>query len=118
MARLSEHFVEEEFRCRDGCGWSGVAPLLVERLERLRALIKKPIPIRSGRRCPVHNTRVDGASRSRHVYGDAADIPKELGVTVRQAREVGFTGIGKNRDGQVIHVDVRPKRGAPVIWTY
>lgn len=113
----SVHFRAREFACKDKCGWVGVSPLLVRRLELLRRELGKPVPISSGRRCPVHNAAVGGASRSRHVYGDAVDIPQALGVTEALARRVGFTGIGKQRNGIVTHVDVRPARTVTV-WVY
>jgi zinc D-Ala-D-Ala carboxypeptidase len=116
MSRLSPHFHSREFACKDGCGWLAVDPLLVVRLEQLRQRLGRPITIVSGRRCPVHNRRVGGAERSRHVHGDAADIPASLMVTERQARDVGFTGIGKNSRGWVVHVDVRP--GKVIVWNY
>lgn len=117
MTRLSPHFDSREFSCKDGCGWQAVDPLLIERLEILRSALKMPIRITSGRRCPVHNRNVLGALRSRHVYGDAADIPRTLRVTVAQAREAGFTGIGHLASGYVVHVDVRPQRNVTV-WSY
>lgn len=110
------HFRESEFACKDGCGLLVVKPLLLLRLEELRAVIGKPITIVSGFRCCPHNTRVGGASRSRHTVGEAADIPAQLGVTQRQAVRCGFTGIGLRR-GVVVHVDVRPTR-EPVTWDY
>lgn len=114
----TKHFDESEFRCKDGCGLLVVKPLLLERLEQLRAVIGTPIPIVSGFRCCEHNKNVGGASRSRHTVGEAADIPKALRVTRRQAERVGFTGIGIDGDsGWVVHVDVRPQRDVTV-WHY
>jgi zinc D-Ala-D-Ala carboxypeptidase len=113
---LSRHFDRSEFRCKDGCGWVAVEPLLVRRLEALRTALRKPIRIVSGRRCPVHNVAVHGASRSRHVYGDGADIDPALRVSVDLAKRIGFTGIGVHRSGYVSHVDTRP--GSVTVWKY
>lgn len=75
----------------------------------------KPLAIVSGVRCPPHNAAVDGARRSRHQSGEAADIRTGL-VTVTMAKKAGFTGIGvKGR--WVTHVDVRRVKEAQV-WTY
>lgn len=115
---MTKHFKESEFRCKDECGLLVVKPLLLERLEQLRAAIGRPIPIVSGFRCCVHNTNVGGAGRSRHTVGEAADIPKALRVTVHQAKAAGFTGIGIDGDSQfVTHVDVRPQRFITT-WVY
>lgn len=114
----TKHFQESEFRCKDGCGLLVVKPLLLERLEELRAKIGKPIPIVSGFRCCEHNKNVGGATRSRHTVGEAADIPKALRVTKRQAEDAGFTGIGIDQaSGIVVHVDVRAQRNVTT-WTY
>lgn len=80
----------------------------------LRYAIKRPIPIRSGYRCPVHNRQVGGAEDSQHVYAAAADIPAGL-ATLSVAREVGFTGVGR-RGRWAVHVDVRD--GGFVTWEY
>lgn len=116
MGTASAHFGWSEFACRDGCGWRRVDKRLLQGLEKLREELGRPIRIVSGRRCPEHNASVGGASRSRHVYGDAADIPSSLGVRKALAIKCGFTGIGL-RDGIVVHVDTRPT-AEPQVWTY
>lgn len=75
---LSEHFSKAEFAC-NCCGRlhpSGTMPpqSLVNDLEALRAHFGKPVNINSGYRCPSHNAAVDGATSSRHMEGDAADV--------------------------------------------
>lgn len=87
---------------------------LPRRLELLRKAVGRPIVIRSGYRCPVHNRRVGGALRSQHLYGRAADLMPGV-ATVAQARRAGFSGIGK-ANGYAVHVDVRP--GVSVEWDY
>lgn len=106
MPRLSEHFHSDEFRCHH-CGRVLGPPMsLVSALERLRAAVGRPIVVVSGYRCEVHNRAVGGATASRHLKGDAADLA--LGVaTVAQARAAGFKGIGHKR-GFAVHVDMRP----------
>lgn len=105
MGDLSTHFSASEFRSRDGSYKAPPAELL-GRLEALRCRIGRPLPILSGYRSPADNRRVGGARQSRHLVGDAVDIPTGL-VTVDQARAAGFTGIG-HRGGYVVHLDVRP----------
>lgn len=43
-------------------------------LERIRALVGKPISINSGYRNVTHNRRVGGSTNSQHMKGQAADI--------------------------------------------
>ena len=92
-----KYFVEKEFWCRcnqcqKGDAEMGIPPggmigsvpenvkALVENvLDPLREKYGKPIQVNSGYRCPNHNLAVGGASRSQHLFGEAADIaPAEL----------------------------------------
>lgn len=114
MPRVSQHFVEQEFASKDG-GGVRVEARLVWALERLRAICGgRPLRIVSGYRTPAHNARVGGAARSRHLHGDAADIPYGY-ATVEQARQAGFRGIGR-RGRYAVHVDMRP--GPRAEWSY
>jgi uncharacterized protein YcbK (DUF882 family) len=112
--RISQHFTEEEFRSK-GDGSVRVEARLVWHLEYLRLICEnRPLRIISGYRDPAHNAAVGGARNSRHLHGDAADIPRGY-ATVEQARFAGFTGIG--RSGRwATHVDMRP--GPRREWTY
>ncbi len=123
MARLSEHFSEDEFRCKcaakgyreeDGfCGgkvW--VSPELVAMLEALRARLGgRTMLISSGCRCPKYNAIIGGSPRSQHVEGKAADIvvsgvrPNEVAA---EAERMGFGGVG--RYDAFTHVDVRSEK--------
>ncbi len=87
---------------------------LLRVLEKIRAVNGKPLSIISGHRCTATNRAVGGAPRSRHLVGDAVDIPLRH-VTVTMAAEAGAVGIGE-RDGWAVHIDVRP--GPPVRWRY
>lgn len=114
MGRVSDHFLEEEF-VRRGTTNGIVQARLVWHLERLRSLCGgRPLRIVSGYRDPAHNARVGGARASRHLFGDAADIPAGY-ATVEQARAAGFTGIGR-RGRWAVHVDCRP--GPRSEWDY
>ena len=104
---LSEHFSVAEFACRH-CGKlppRGISKALLANLEKARARhFPTGLRIASGYRCPQH--RLSQASpNSRHVKGDAADIPPVM--TVQQAKACGFRGIGFNARGLVVHVDMR-----------
>ena len=116
MGDLSPHFSSSEFRSRDGRSHPNREVLLrlVAHLEVLRCICgSRPLRVVSGYRSPAHNRAVGGASGSRHLTGDAADIPEGY-ATVQQAERAGFTGIG--RKGQwAVHVDLRPQRAR---WDY
>lgn len=114
MGDLSEHFSRSEFSDRRTGAQKGPPLELVWRLEDLRRRIGRPLPILSGYRTPATNRAVGGVRFSRHLRGDAADIPAGL-VTVDQALASGFRGIGV-RGGWVVHVDVRSAR-RPVIFS-
>ena len=83
-------------------------------MEGIRALTGEPLAIISGHRCCEHNASIGGATMSRHIYGDAADIPPGR-ATLSQARRCGAVGVGV-RDGWAVHVDVRP--GPAATWEY
>jgi uncharacterized protein YcbK (DUF882 family) len=88
---------------------------LAHHLEHLRMLKSdRPLTILSAYRDPSRNRAVGGATRSLHLEGAAADIPKGYARTA-DAEAAGFVGIG-SRDGWAVHVDVRD--GPPARWTY
>lgn len=116
MGDASTHFSWSEFASRDGeqSPRTLQSAQLIARLEALRCICgSKPLRIVSGYRSPAHNRAVGGATNSRHMIGDAADIPAGY-ATVAQAEAAGFTGIG-NRDRWAVHVDCRP---VPARWRY
>lgn len=92
----------------------GPSDELVLVLERVRALRPAPLVVVSGHRCCAHNSDVGGARQSRHIAGDAADIPPGR-ATPQEALDCGAVGVGE-RDGWAVHVDTRP--GWPVTWSY
>jgi uncharacterized protein YcbK (DUF882 family) len=113
MTKLSAHFDSSEMQCPH-CRECFIRPKLIMLLERMRAAKQVPVPVVSGYRCPVHNHAVGGAKNSQHVMGAAADI-RVPGLTLSEALQFGFTGVG-TKDGIAVHVDVRD--GGPVHWIY
>lgn len=113
MTASSAHFAVNEFRCPH-CGVALVRPALLTHLEALRALVRQPIRIVSGYRCPPHNAAVGGAQDSQHMYAAAADIPRGV-ARISDAQRAGFSGVGSSGDWAV-HVDVRD--GPFTTWAY
>lgn len=107
---LSENFKEKEFACRH-CGQIHVEPELIRKMQALRNELGKVVTVTSGYRCPTHNRNVGGASQSRHMQGQAADLVV-AGVSPAQvaqvAERVGFGGVG--RYSNFTHVDIGPTR--------
>ena len=109
---MSEHFDESEFTCHH-CGsiGNGMNPALIRELERLRAIVKKPLHVNSGYRCPVHNAAVGGVPLSQHKLNNAADIAVPDGMTFEEFRracnQCNFDAIGLYPDQWFIHLDVR-----------
>nr|WP_303714685.1 D-Ala-D-Ala carboxypeptidase family metallohydrolase [Kutzneria buriramensis]WKX14772.1 D-Ala-D-Ala carboxypeptidase family metallohydrolase [Kutzneria buriramensis] len=77
------------------------------------ALGDQPITVTSGFRLYACNSAVGGASTSRHLHGEAADLggdPHSLRTLARQARNREFRGIlGPGHDDHT-HVDHRTSR--------
>lgn len=114
MGDLSPHFSRGEFADRSTGDRYGPPEELVQVLERIRALRPAPLVILSGHRCCGRNAAIGGASESRHIAGDAADIAPGR-ATVSEAEAAGAVGIGE-KSGWAVHVDVRP--GPPARWSY
>jgi zinc D-Ala-D-Ala carboxypeptidase len=89
---------------------------LAKGLEKIRTAMGAPLKINSAFRNRATNSAVGGASKSRHLTGDAADIAigafdrKKL---VQAAIAAGFRGIGLGKT--FLHVDLRPVH---TVWPY
>ena len=116
--QLSKYFVSTEMDCHGSgcCSKTLINPQLIEYLNQIREHFNSPVTISSGYRCTVHNSRVGGATGSRHTKGDAADIivkgynPKEV---AQYAESIGIKGIGlyeTAKDGFFVHIDTRDKK--------
>ncbi len=110
--KLSEHFKISEFVCRDPNDPSAkvfIEMELIQKLEKLRSLLKIPLIVTSGYRTQKWNESVGGSPRSRHLLGQAADIRMDGHYDTDRitvfAVNAGFKGIGLY-DG-FIHLDIR-----------
>lgn len=66
-------------------------------------------------RSEEENLRVGGASKSKHLTGEAADLVfpgKSLDGVYEAAKYAGFKGIGLYPEENMIHVDTRKKIGS------
>lgn len=109
------NFSAYELRCR-GSNRLVVVPEALDKLQAVRTILGKPMPILSAYRSPGHNLAVGGAPNSKHLEAVAFDIgtaklsPEEL---IKIARFVGFNGIGRYPTRNFVHIDLRP---APAEW--
>lgn len=92
----------------------GVTPDAYAALASLEATTGQTFTINSAYRSPEHNADVNGADNSQHTHGNAFDIDtsnmsQEQRIDlIRQARAVGFGGIGVYNNS--LHFDVGPTR--------
>jgi len=104
------HFSDREMDCHCGCGKT-VSPELLVRLEALRGMLDRPLPVNSGARCETYNRQVKGKLNSLHLKGLAVDLACRDGVLrsliVRAAVALGFNGIGIAET--FVHIDLRPE---------
>ena len=125
---VTEHFKWSEFACHDGSQvpneYRANTKKLCQNLEILReALGGKSISVTSGYRSPSYNKKIDGAPKSQHMYGSAADI-KVSGVSPAKVREkikeLGKSGKifkgGLGKYDSFTHYDVRGSGGSFTTW--
>lgn len=117
--QLSKNFKSTEFDChgKGCCSTTPIDPKLVEVLQNVREHFGVSVNLNCGYRCPAHNAKVSGASKtSKHMEGLAADIVVKGVHPVRVARYIetinGFAGrIGcytwDDKGNGFVHVDVR-----------
>ena len=85
----------------------------MDKLQKLRTLLGKPLLITSAYRSAAHNAAIKGATNSQHRLGRAFDVvmtnhdPWEF---EKAARSVGFTGFGHYPKSNFMHIDTGPAR--------
>lgn len=115
ISKLSTNFKSTEFDCHGSgcCTETLIDEQLVEYLQDIRDHFGKPVTVSSAYRCATHNKNVGGATGSRHMKGQAADIyingvkPAEI---AKYAESIGILGIGlyeTDKDGHFVHIDTR-----------
>ena len=128
MGDLSKNFSKLEFQCPCSCGANQISSVLVEKLQKVRDIIGRPIIITSGVRCEFHNTSIKASMNSSHVpddfgIGHAVDIAclnsKDRYELVEIAQKFfKRIGISKGSDGGFIHLDVDKEKVQEVMWLY
>ena len=111
--QLTENFSLEELMASDTAARAGIdnqppaslmnnLQALAEALEQVRLVLGGyPIHVNSGYRCAALNTKVGGASNSRHMLGLAADILcPQFGPPLTVCQAIAGSGIPVD---QVIH---------------
>ena len=108
----SKNVLWSELTCKCGCGTMNVSSEAIAKLQAMRDLLG-PLTILSAARCPAHNKKVGGATKSKHlststspsVAFDIALKNYSAGALIEAATAVGFKGIGVYKT--FIHVDDR-----------
>lgn len=108
--KLTDNFTVSEFKCNDGSDSILIDVAGVEKLQQVRDLFGKAITITSAYRTKTYNTKVGGASSSKHLTGEAFDcqfsgIDLSLYAKAAEAAGFGCTIIYYNQN--FVHVDTR-----------
>lgn len=131
-----QHFdiVKDAMACPCGCGFGSKVEdfdlMLMDYLDKLREMWKKPLRLTSSARCIAHNEVIGGESNSAHMpdqngHCRAVDVSLISGSYDRKqfvmdATEVGFKRIGIAKT--FVHIDVAADSGLPKLpdgwWTY
>lgn len=112
------NFSEAEMRCKE-TGRCEMNPAFMDRLQRLRMLVGKPLKVTSGYRDPSHSAERAKPQPGTHAMGRASDIEANGQLQffiVAQAVGLGFKGIGIAKT--FIHLDDWDGAPRPNIWIY
>ena len=79
MGDLTKNFSKLEIMCPCSCGADKISSILIEKLQKVRNIIGRPIIITSGVRCKFYNTSIKASMNSSHIpddygIGHAVDI--------------------------------------------
>lgn len=90
-----------------------IDPDSMDKLQKLRNILGKPMIITSAYRSEAHNKAVGGAPRSQHRLGKAFDVVmtnQDPAHFESVAKAVGFTGFGHYPKSNFMHIDTGPAR--------
>ena len=80
MGDLSKNFSKLEIMCPCSCGADKISSVLIEKLQKVRNIIGRPIIITSGVPCEFYNASIKTSMNSSHIqdeHGIAGE--KQLG---------------------------------------
>ena len=128
MGDLSENFSKLEIMCPCSCGADKISPVLIEKLQKVRNIIGRPIIITSGARCEFYNASIKASMNSSHIpdyygIGNAVDIEclnsKDRYELVELAQKFfKRIGISGEYSGNFVHFDVDRSKVQQVMWLY
>ena len=120
MGDLSKNFSKLEIMCPCSCGADKINPVLIEKLQKVRNIIGRPIIITSGVRCEFYNASIKVSMNSSHIpdehgIGNAVDIACTTSKDRYELVEVAQKffkriGIAGDQKGNFVHLDVDRKR--------
>lgn len=90
-----------------------IDPASMDKLQKLRNTLGKPLLITSAYRSAAHNSKVGGVPNSQHRLGKAFDVRMENQDPAHfeaVAKASGFTGIGHYPKSGFMHIDTGPSR--------
>ena len=113
--KLSENFKVKEFACKDNSDKVLIDTDLIDKLQRLRDYLGKPITITSGYRTDSYNKQCGGADNSYHLKGQAVDIycsgVKPIVIALwAEFNGLGGIGVYLNRSQEFVHLDTRQQK--------
>lgn len=119
---LTPAFTSKELSC-PCCGRCEMDQAFMQKLQKLRDVMDRPLTIDSAFRCATHNRAVGGEPNSEHLHGRAADIKLDPSCTDQDrlkmltlAMSVGMRGFGVARS--YLHVDDRSIPRPATMWIY
>ena len=128
MGDLSKNFSRLEVQCPCGCGANKSSSILIEKLQKVRNIIGRPIVITSGVRCEFYNASIKASMNSSHIpdehgIGNAVDIActnsKDRYELVELAQKFfKRIGISGGSYGGFVHLDVDKEKVQEVMWVY
>ena len=70
MGDLSENFSKLEIMCPCSCGADKISPVLIEKLQKVRDIIGRPIIITNRVRCEFYNASIKASMNSSYIPDD------------------------------------------------
>lgn len=113
---MAKYFSAKELSCRC-CQQDKTTQKLQDTLDSIRTRYGKPITLSNAYRCPVHNKAVGGALKSKHMFGQAADLVRNeelLKLIQDNLEQLGLWMEHPDHTPSWIHIQVVPYPG----WLY